>query len=158
MIHKINMYLFPWKKPRKMIQYLKKEFGDKPLIGLEIGVYKGEHIKSIFYNLNIRRMYGIDINNCKYVNKKRFNFILANSNNVHNEFPDSFFDFVYIDGSHDFLSVYYDIIHYFPKVKKGGFIGGHDFSSGYGVPKAVIGCFGLDRVNFVGHDWWVVKK
>lgn len=40
-------------------------------------------------------------------------------------FPDKSFDFIYIDGFH--AKVEEDIVHWFPKVKDGGFIGGHDY-------------------------------
>jgi len=40
-------------------------------------------------------------------------------------FPDNSFDFIYIDGFH--AKVEEDIVHWLPKVKDGGFIGGHDY-------------------------------
>lgn len=42
-------------------------------------------------------------------------------------FPDGYFDFVYIDGNHNYESVKEDMHAWFPKVKKGGLMGGHDF-------------------------------
>lgn len=36
-------------------------------------------------------------------------------------------DFVYIDAQHDFLSVLADLCHWWPKLRSGGIIAGHDF-------------------------------
>jgi hypothetical protein len=42
-------------------------------------------------------------------------------------YEDNSLDFVFIDGSHDYLSVKEDIEHWYPKVKKGGYISGDDY-------------------------------
>lgn len=42
-------------------------------------------------------------------------------------FEDESLDFIFIDGSHDYVSVKQDINHWFPKVKKGGYIAGDDY-------------------------------
>lgn len=41
-------------------------------------------------------------------------------------FPDGYFDLVYIDANHSYQSVKDDIKAWLPKIKKGGWIGGHD--------------------------------
>jgi predicted O-methyltransferase YrrM len=38
-------------------------------------------------------------------------------------------DFVFIDGAHDYASVLADIKSWHPKVKPGGYIGGHDYDN-----------------------------
>ena len=43
------------------------------------------------------------------------------------DFEDGSLDFVYIDGSHDFMHVTEDIWEWSKKVKKGGIISGHDY-------------------------------
>ena len=48
---------------------------------------------------------------------------------VVNNFPDEYFDFVYIDADHTFDGCYHDICSWYPKVKKGGVISGHDFTA-----------------------------
>ena len=45
---------------------------------------------------------------------------------------DDSLDFVYIDGAHDLESVRADIAAWAPKVRPGGFIGGHDYHSNAG--------------------------
>lgn len=42
-------------------------------------------------------------------------------------FKDYFFDFIYIDGDHDYEQVKKDINNYYPKVKQGGFLCGDDY-------------------------------
>jgi hypothetical protein len=48
-------------------------------------------------------------------------------------FPDGGLDFVFIDACHDYEYIYHDIKAWFPKIKKGGYIGGHDYDNA-GVP------------------------
>jgi hypothetical protein len=43
------------------------------------------------------------------------------------QFADGEFDFVYIDGNHDFDYVMLDLILWTPKVRKGGIVAGHDY-------------------------------
>jgi predicted O-methyltransferase YrrM len=43
------------------------------------------------------------------------------------DFKDQSIDFVYIDAAHDYNSVREDLLTWLPKVKKGGFISGHDY-------------------------------
>jgi hypothetical protein len=58
-------------------------------------------------------------------------------------FPDRTLDFVYIDAAHDVDSVREDIAAWFPKMRPGGIISGHDYYDGplhgtvYGVRTAV---------------------
>ena len=46
------------------------------------------------------------------------------------QFPDGFFDFVYIDANHELPWVIQDLYTWIPKVKKGGIISGHDYLFG----------------------------
>jgi hypothetical protein len=43
------------------------------------------------------------------------------------DFADQYFDFVYIDASHEFLHVTEDIFYWSRKVKPGGILAGHDY-------------------------------
>jgi len=49
------------------------------------------------------------------------------SEEADSEFPNDFFDWVYVDGSHDYDSVKSDLELYFLKVKPNGFLTGDDY-------------------------------
>ena len=69
------------------------------------------------------------------------------------------FDFVYIDGLHTYDGVKTDIINYLPKVKKGGVIGGHDYTNDTvhthleGVKRAVNEMLGQPDKVFKDNSW-----
>lgn len=42
-------------------------------------------------------------------------------------YPDKFFDLIYIDAAHDYESAKTDIIMWLPKLKNGGIMAGHDY-------------------------------
>jgi predicted O-methyltransferase YrrM len=62
-------------------------------------------------------------------------------------------DFVFIDASHDYESVKRDIEAWFPKIKKGGVIAGHDYDWCMGVRQAVDEVFGKDNVTETELCW-----
>ena len=67
-------------------------------------------------------------------------------------YEDESLDFVYIDGAHDYDSVYDDIQHWFPKVKVGGYIGGDDLDW-KGVNTAVYDNFEDNFISIKGKTW-----
>jgi len=96
-----------------------------------------------------------------FPNRNRITKIKDLSENVVSNYSDEAFDFVYIDGDHSYEGVLNDIERWFPKVKKGGFIGGHDYNNPPhpGVQKAVDDFFhrSADQV-FKDTSWIVYKK
>lgn len=69
-----------------------------------------------------------------------------------NDFADESLDIVYIDGMHDYENVKRDLLSWFPKVKLGGWIAGHDYDylDGHkGVIQAVDEVFGVPELRFV---------
>jgi len=171
---------------RPAIEFIKNRFGDMPLIGAEIGVAEGIHAKEIYQNLNFERLYLIDIWEVYYCHKdgksikiyipasglekvkETFKFsmnvtiIKADSVEISKKFEDGYFDFVYIDGNHDYEFVKKDIEAWYPKVKKGGVLCGHDYSNSEqpweGVDKAVNE-FAKEhnlQLNLGKIDWWFV--
>lgn len=53
-------------------------------------------------------------------------------------FPNNYFDLVYIDASHTYKDVTDDIIHWKSKVKKNGFLAGHDYNHSSTLSEEVI--------------------
>lgn len=73
--------------------------------------------------------------------------------------PDESMDMVYIDADHSYESVKEDIGLWWPKVRKGGFLGGHDIVLP-GVNKALLDVFGnqLPSVVFPDFSWLIPKR
>lgn len=81
--------------------------------------------------------------------------------NASKRFPDNYFDFVYIDADHSTEACYADIIAWYPKVKPGKFLVGHDYKRGFGVPAAVdrfVKEEGLKLMSLSPSTWAVVKR
>ena len=73
------------------------------------------------------------------------------------DFADGSLDFVYIDAAHDPVSVSADIRAWWPKVKAGGFLGGHDYGTFDGVTGVVDGLFGPVETVPAANTWLVEK-
>lgn len=77
------------------------------------------------------------------------------------QIDDESLDFVFIDADHSFESVLADITAWFPKVRKGGLISGHDFEHPRfpGVSKAVCKYFEENFAYSISNDyvWWSIK-
>jgi hypothetical protein len=65
-------------------------------------------------------------------------------------------DFCFIDAAHDYENVKADIIHWYPKVKFGGVIAGHDYPHWSGVKKAVDEIF--PNVTHTSKNCWMIRK
>jgi hypothetical protein len=152
--------------PRPFTLMIKESFGSKPLVGCEIGFGLGENAANLLSELNIAKLYSVDpfygetgYNECgRYVSwylkpsekhVKRVDalkasgklvFVKATSDDAFSKkmIPANL-DFVYIDGNHERDYCLRDIANAMEFVKKGGFVGGHDFAHGnYGVAQAVF--------------------
>lgn len=53
------------------------------------------------------------------------------------KFPDNSLDFVYIDSSHEFEETCEELVLWWPKLKRGGWLAGHDYANGEDVRRAV---------------------
>lgn len=67
-------------------------------------------------------------------------------------YQDHSLDFVFIDAAHDYDNVRADILAWQPKVKSGGYLGGHDFILNYpGVIQAVNEL--VPNASIIGTSW-----
>jgi hypothetical protein len=170
---------------RPMLGYLKTVYGAKPLIGAEIGVFEGEHAAQTMKLLNMQQFYLVDsyethVARSKIYSKSDMEKILGSVEKRFSDCPqvhifrqkslefaeyarkkDFKFDFVYIDACHEYEAVLADIKAYYPLIRVGGVLGGHDFSGNFlGVVKAVVDFVserGLTPIIYVP-DWWLIKE
>ncbi len=63
--------------------------------------------------------------------RSRHKFVVKKSVEAAAEIPDVSLDFVYIDAKHDYRSVWADLTAWYPKVKVGGVIAGHDYKNSF---------------------------
>lgn len=160
---KIVRYM-PYVRP--MITFISRNYQQKDLVGVEIGVAAGDNALFILRTLPIKKLYLVDpyityeeagdnvggkyniqstFDNVLKVARKRLGkfgdkveFIRKKSEDATDDIPDDL-DFVYIDGNHDYEYVKKDLELYYPKVKMGGVFGGDNFESLYpSVCRAVI--------------------
>ncbi len=74
-------------------------------------------------------------------------------------YPDRSLDFIFIDASHEYEDVKQDILSWYPKVKKGGYIAGHDYTTFDGVQKAVDEIIIHKGLNWVlEKSYWIHRK
>ena len=172
--------------PRPMIRYI-KTMNKKDLVGAEIGVLNGENAKNILQSLNIKKLYLIDPYEVhdEYLEIKApvFSTIKARAEKNTEPFKDKIIwikkksadvedeikeplNFVYIDGNHTYKNCLQDIKKYWPKILRGGVIGGHDYynmNSAREVKKAVDEFAEKNKLKVysaVGNglcDWWIMK-
>lgn len=75
------------------------------------------------------------------------------------DFPDGFFDFIYIDANHFYTEVKKDILAWMPKVRTGGWIIGDDFSWNLRCDQVARAVMEIFSYNYgVLADTWFVKK
>ncbi len=156
------------KSPRPMIEFIKENFYHD-FIGVEIGVKLGVNAKSILDFLDIKHLYLIDpyethpeffeiTKNLLKEYDDKITHILKKSENAINKIPNDL-DFVYIDADHSKEMVIQDIKLYYPKVRKGGIIGGHDFGNLESVTETVLDWVKTKNLRLYKSvpDWWVKK-
>ena len=75
-------------------------------------------------------------------------------------YQDSSLDFIYIDASHEYNDVKDDLYHWYPKLKKGGIIAGHDYHNRFSGLKKAVNEFFSDKefeIDYRSYSW-VHKK
>ncbi len=151
---------FIQRTPRPFTLFLQKQFGKTPLTGVEIGFGLGHNAHNLLETLNIRKLFCVDpcigqpyqdlhgevrchVNKRSYYpllkEDSRVEFIEQTSDDALRVLPKEL-DFVYIDGLHTYEQCLKDLKNYAPFVRKGGVLGGHDFTKycQEGVIKAVL--------------------
>lgn len=161
--------------------------------GAEIGVCDGIYSEKLMENIPGLVLYGIDpymeyhgypkeriegklLQAVNRLSKHpSYYLLISKSLEAAKTFPDGSLDFVFIDGAHDYESVKADIQAWYPKVRQGGIVSGHDYyqgkSGGMGVIQAVdefvaekgeeLQTTEWDMEAYVDDrqpDWYFVKK
>ncbi len=165
-------------------------------VGAEIGVHEGEFSELLLKTSNLELLYSIDawrklpkeeyrdICNVAEAEQLRIYFRAAERLRSHGTrscvlrlgsleasalFADGLLDFVYIDANHRYEAVMSDLKAWFPKVRSGGLVSGHDFLDGsaheseFGVRSAVEEFFGNLGLPFAVTEestcpsWYAVK-
>ena len=147
----------------------------------EVGVEAGTHALAMYQLLKPTMMYmvdsykpyqvlngprlrGVDTSNKKWEAESRFRnisnakLIEEDSVKTAKKYKDKL-DYVYIDASHNYEDVLADLDAWYPTVKKGGILAGHDWDAKiFGVRKAVEEwAIANDRYKILhseGCDWW----
>ena len=166
-------------RPWKQLGYdLLRPFDRLPLkgVGVEVGVFQGDHAETILrrhkdvaviYCVDPYQPYEqpVDVIAAKKTAHKRLKkysnraiFIEEGSVEAASRFSREFVDFVYLDGNHEKPHVKADAESWWPKIKRGGVMGGHDFDHP-GVLNAVAEfavANGLE-IHAEATCWWIFK-
>jgi autotransporter strand-loop-strand O-heptosyltransferase len=82
---------------------------------------------------------------------------IMTSNKAYRRYDDESLDFVFLDSDHSYKSVNKDIEKWYPKIKPGCIIAGHDWIDPFpGVKQAVREQFGIDYIIY--HNSWIHVK
>jgi len=166
--------------PRPSVLYAKKHF-NRPITVVEIGVFRGEHSRSILKTLPIKQLYLVDpyLATNEYSQKKldkvfrkakalfpkkKVTFVKKLSHEAAEELPNEL-DFVYMDGDDRYEPLTKDLETYWRKLRRGGILAGHDFWKSpqlkeIEVVKAVTEFAVKNNLDLNVHqeDWWIIKK
>ena len=154
---------------RSSLCFAKQLFKNQDVIGVEVGVDEGEHANRILEWNEVKKLYLVDVVDNVHDRFKhegdRVQFILKPSVEAAKDFKDNSLDFVYIDACHSYQAVMEDLNAWYPKVKIGGIICGHDFRPSdleihEGVAQAVTDFFSSLNIELYQEDcdFWGIKN
>lgn len=145
---------------------------NKKGIGAEVGVQRG-YFSYILSQDWTGKILAIDIwtdgshheEAKKVLQDRNVELIKGDSVSVATTIADGSLDWVYIDADHDYESVYADLVAWYPKVRKGGVVAGHDYinytnipwnPSNFRVREAVDNFFDAEKkeVTEIPDDWF----
>ena len=164
---------------RPMFQYVKDNM-QGGLVGVEVGVDRAVNARKVLDLMDIEMLYLVDpympYEHHRTLEQQReykeqaksylsgyddfINWLFYDSVSASIILKDFVFDFVYIDANHDYSNVLNDCVRWFPLVKDGGVLGGHDFNGSHLDLQEAVHDFCEDndlRLFVKPDDWWVVK-
>jgi len=165
-------------------QLIKNKFGNTKLVGAEIGIFCADNASEYIKGLEFKRMYMIDPypsrenmmgytecatdNNYSYVANKFMDYdfvrlLRMTSKEASLIIGNETLDWVYIDGNHLYPYASEDMRIWYPKVKVGGFFGGHDWVAHASVKQAVLDVskelkLDLNTDEEASGEWWTWKN
>ncbi len=167
------------------MRFVARRFKGLKLVGAEVGVFRGMHAGQILYRMpQVRLLYlvdpyelyeGYDDVNMRSVprakehaRKQLLEFDASRYRWIYEKFRaeliPELLDFIYIDGSHQYDHVIFDIQEAEKVVKPGGVICGHDYhrigsqrEHEFGVGRAVRDYYG-GGASHARKDWWIVYE
>lgn len=99
---------------------------------------------------------------CKEFNKPNVKIHRAYSYDIIDEFDDEYFNFVYIDGDHNYHMVLQDLRLFYPKLKVGGIMAGDDWNIKGGRVKRAVKDFtrevGVKKFNVRTGQFWFRRR
>jgi len=162
---------------------LREHFGNKEVVGIEIGTGTGIATRTIIDALPNCKLYGID----PYEHRDGAEFEAGNPQEAHDrtkeeaqkrlqhyidagklvwlpmrsslaiELVPKEVDFVWIDGDHSAEGITTDLNLYEPLVKVGGILGGHDFLQVHPLTEIIMKRFDDDLNSGNNYTWWIFK-
>ena len=176
---------------RKSFAVLMENNKQAEIVGAEIGVYEGINARLMLAFFPKFKLYCVDswdnidiwtggpkqtkelmtavkrnaLQNLSYFNG-RLKIIEKRSEEACKDFQDNFFDYVYIDAEHTEEAVKRDVELWYPKVKVGGMLAGHDygmievesalhdFLEEKSIPQTKLNYLLKDEQS----DWWLFKE
>jgi len=175
MFHSLHKFLktigftfYPLYYIRGMNLYAQNNASRKNLVGVELGTGIGRNAKRMLLTLPIKKLYCVEPNGIgktkQYLKKFSDKLIFLNDYSFNAvDLINEKLDFIYIDtpdGSNSKpIDIKQDLMLYYPKLKKGGIIGGHDFNI-LSVINPVLSFakkYNLDINTGRNNDWWCVN-
>ena len=128
------------------------------LIGMELGVFQAASFCTILQNCpNVKKLYGVDswipytdyispevctrpqaeMERCEFLSRHhvkwsgeehRAELIKGDTDILHSSFDDETFDFIFFDSWVNYEQVKSELHNWYPKIKKGGLVIGHDYN------------------------------
>ena len=160
---------------------LPKLIKKKNLIGVELGVARGDFSKQLINSNKFKFLFGVDSYSLKQHNKNEYKYALKSTGIFSNYkllnmtfddalslFPDNSIDFIYFDGfAHTGQDYGKTLIKWSKKIKHNGILSGDDYDDKWELNQQIINQFALDNnfnisltdVNKKKHIYssWIIK-